>query len=164
MNFTILLLLGLFVVSRLYKSSSSLSEVETSLDGHSKDVPVKSAQVNKPIVLPYLLEDQFEFLEPSDSFFRQKHNVLRTKVDWHNFTQIDWENTRKGPGEGGKAFKLTKTEDINLNNELNKVNGYWARASDLISKNYIHFVIKYTKKIKKSFDVNFLYFQALIDQ
>jgi hypothetical protein len=50
-------------------------------------------------------------------------------------THIAIEKERKGPGEQGKAFRLTDPEDIRKNNELNSVNGYWAVASDLISVN-----------------------------
>lgn len=89
----------------------------------------------RPIVLPLIPADEFQYIEPSNSFFKQKHNALRTKVDWHNYTLIDIEKHRKGPGEQGRAFKLSKPEDIKRNNELNRVNGYWAVASDIISVN-----------------------------
>lgn len=117
---------GLFVITQLYKHSTSYDAFERKTEQHFDD---------KPIVLPLISADEFHYVEPSDSFFKQKHNVLQTKVDWHNYTLIDMENHRKGPGEQGKAFKLTDPDDIKRNNELNKVNGYWAVASDIISVN-----------------------------
>lgn len=117
---------GLFVISQLYKHSTP-----------SNDVYEKKTEQfeRKPVVLPLISSDEYYYVEPSDSFFKQKHNVLQTKVDWHNYTLIDIENHRKGPGEQGKAFKLTNPDDVKRNKELNKVNGYWAVASDIISVN-----------------------------
>lgn len=113
---------GLFVISQLYKHSTP------------DDVLERKTEL-RPVVLPLISSDEFHYVEPSYSFFKQKHNVLQTKVDWHNHTLIDIENHRRGPGEQGKAFKLTDPEDIKRNNVLNKVNGYWAVASDIISVN-----------------------------
>lgn len=132
MNFAIVGLFGLFVISQLYKHSSSSSNDENLPALHESKT---ESQVHKPIVLPFIVEDEFYYVEPSNSFFKQKHNVLQTKIDWHNYTFIEMEKKRRGPGEQGKAFKLTDPEDIQRNNELNRVNGYWAVASDLISPN-----------------------------
>lgn len=137
MNFAIVLVFGLFVVSQLYKNVKFTSKDEKE-KVHQERNPVEAHHEmfkSHQIVLPFLLEDQFNYIEQSDSFFKQKHNVLQKRIDWHNYTHIDIEKKRKGPGEGGKAFKLTNSEDIRRNNELNKVNGYWAVASDLISPN-----------------------------
>jgi hypothetical protein len=131
-NFAIVGLFGLFVISQLYKHSSTSSSDEN-LPALSESKT--ESRVHKPIVLPFLVEDDYNYVEPSNSFFKQKHNVLQTKIDWHNHTFIAMERKRKGPGEQGKAFKLTDPEDIRRNNELNRVNGYWAVASDLISPN-----------------------------
>lgn len=117
---------GLFVISQLYKHSTSLDAFERKTDEHYEP---------KPVVLPLISADEFHYVEPKNSFFKQKHNVLQTKVDWHNYTLIDIEKHRKGPGEQGKAFKLSDPDDIKRNKELNKINGYWAVASDIISLN-----------------------------
>lgn len=116
---------GLFLITQLYKHSTS----EPTLEGKTDRFE------HKPIVLPLISADEFHYVEPSNSFFKQKHNVLQTRVDWHNHTHIALEKRRKGPGEQGKAFKLTDPEDIKKNNKLNKVNGYYAVASDIISVN-----------------------------
>lgn len=123
-NFTAVALFGLFVITQLYKHSTSDGIFES-----------KTEQVyqRKPIVLS--LVNEFHYVEPENSFFKQKHNVLQTKVDWHNYTLINSEKKRKGPGEQGKAFKLTKKADILKNSKLNVVNGYSAVASDIISVN-----------------------------
>lgn len=89
--------------------------------------------------------------------------MLRKKIDWHNYTLIEIENKRKGPGENGKAFKLTKPEDIQQNNILNKVNGYWARASDIISK-FIFQDFFSKAAIILSNNIFNLFFKASIDQ
>lgn len=129
-NFIIVALCGLFLITQLYKHSSIPNDrndiIERKTDTHFE---------SKPIVLPLISSDQFHYVEPSNSFFKQKHNVLQTKVDWHNYTHIEMEKRRKGPGEQGKSFKLTDPEDIKKNDKLNKVNGYWAVASDIISVN-----------------------------
>lgn len=123
-NFTAVALFGLFVITQLYKHSTSdgIFERKTELMFE-----------RKPIVLS--LVNEFHYVEPANSFFKQKHNVLQTKVDWHNYTLINLEKQRKGPGEHGKAFKLNKKADIIKNNKLNAVNGYYAVASDIISVN-----------------------------
>lgn len=95
----------------------------------------KKKNVLRPVVLPLIGEDEFTYNEPYDSFFKQKHNVLRKRIDWHNYDHIKAEKERAGPGEQGKSFKLTDAHDIELNNQLLRLNGYWARASDIISVN-----------------------------
>lgn len=131
LNFTIVAVCGLFLITQLYKHSMSSSEVNDVAAYERKTELIKQ----RPIVLPLISADEFQYIEPSNSFFKQKHNVLRTKVDWHNYTLIDIEKHRKGPGEQGRAFKLSNPADIKRNNELNRVNGYWAAASDIISVN-----------------------------
>jgi len=111
---------------------------------HEEDHPIANQLVQKkakartekrPIVLPLIAEDEFNYVEPYDSFFKQKHNILQKRKDWHDFEHIQQEKDRTGPGEHGKAFKLTDPHDIELNTQLLKVNGYYARASDIISVN-----------------------------
>lgn len=120
-------LCGLFLITQLYKHSGSQSE--------NFESKTEALFQPRPIVLPVLSAAEFHYVEPANSFFKQKHNVLQTKVDWHNWTHIAEEKSRKGPGEQGKAFRLSDPNDIARNNELNRVNGYWAVASDIISVN-----------------------------
>lgn len=106
---------------------------------HEEELPVANAIrqtfEKRPIVLPYIKEDEFEYSEPYSSFFKQKHNVLMQKIDWHDHEAIAADKAKQGPGEQGKSFKLTDPQDIEINNQLLKVNGYYARASDIISVN-----------------------------
>ncbi len=127
----------------MYKNSinSTSSRTEDQKEDHEES-PRANAIVQhekkvekRPVVLPYIKEEDFEYEEPWESFFKQKHNVLMKKVDWHDQKHIAAEKARRGPGEQGKAFKLTDPNDLAINNQLLRVNGYWARASDIISVN-----------------------------
>lgn len=134
-NFIIVAFIFFLLVSQVYKHSASSASSRTE---NSEALPPANAIVQEkriPIVLPYLKEEDFEYVEPSNSFFKQKHNVLMKRVDWHNSSLDAAEKARQGPGEQGKAFKLTDSNDIAINNQLLRVNGYWARASDIISVN-----------------------------
>lgn len=57
------------------------------------------------------------------------------KKDWHDWAFIEYEKTRKGPGEQGEPYELTDEADIKLNKELFKVEGLYALVSDKISVN-----------------------------
>uniref|UniRef100_T1JNW7 Polypeptide N-acetylgalactosaminyltransferase n=1 Tax=Strigamia maritima TaxID=126957 RepID=T1JNW7_STRMM len=57
-----------------------------------------------------------------------------SKIDWHNYTLIEEELQRIGPGEQGAAFILSPEED-KLKQPLYKVNGFNAFASDKIALN-----------------------------
>lgn len=135
-------LIFLLLVSQVYKHSVNSTSSRTEEKSNPEELPLANAIVQerksekRPIILPYLKEEDFEYVEPWDSFFRQKHNVLMKKIDWHNHEHIAAEKARQGPGEQGKAFKLTDPNDININNQLLRVNGYWARASDISMINY----------------------------
>jgi hypothetical protein len=133
-------LICLFLISQVYKHSSPSSSSARSSSEHLDELlplanAIKIEKQKRPIVLPYVLEDEFEYSEPGNSFFKQKHNVRMLKIDWHDHEKIKMEKAKVGPGEQGKAFKLTKPEDIEINNQLLRVNGYYARASDIISVN-----------------------------
>ncbi|XP_055936162.1 putative polypeptide N-acetylgalactosaminyltransferase 10 [Argiope bruennichi] len=56
------------------------------------------------------------------------------KIDWHNYTQINIEKNRKGPGEQGIAFYLPPGTE-KRKDELYKVNGFNGFASDYIAIN-----------------------------
>lgn len=114
-NFIIVALCGLFVISQLYKHSTS--EVPNAEAFAQKTEIFES----RPVVLQMTPVSEFHYVEPSNSFFRQKHNVLRTKVDWHNWTHIEYEKSRKGPGEQGERFALTDPNDIRRNQDLLRV-------------------------------------------
>ena len=132
----------LFLISQVYKhsTSSSSSRIETAKSNEGvEQLPlaneIRQEQEKKPIVLPFLKEEDFEYSEPYSSFFKQKHNVLMSKIDWHDHEQMAADKAKVGPGEQGKAFKLTDPKDIEINTQLLRVNGYYARASDIISVN-----------------------------
>lgn len=54
------------------------------------------------------------------------------KIDWHNYKQIAADDARVGPGEQGAGVVLNAEEE-KLKDELYKVNGFNAFASDKIS-------------------------------
>lgn len=127
---------GLFLITQLYKHSAAQNSIGGSSGASFEKLEGKTETFERrPVVLPVQSIDNFQYVEPSNSFFKQKHNVLRTKVDWHNHTAIDAEKRRRGPGEQGKKFVLEDPDDIRRNKELLKVNGYYAVASDIISPN-----------------------------
>lgn len=69
------------------------------------------------------------------SFFGGKlKNVQGKKVDWHDYTLIKEEESRKGVGEQGKAEKLKET-DKNAEDKLFHENGFNALLSDKIGLN-----------------------------
>jgi len=53
-------------------------------------------------------------------------------VDWHNWTQIQFERERVGPGEQGKALTIPKEAADEVQN-LFRSNGFSGYASDMIS-------------------------------
>lgn len=134
-NFVIVAICGLFLITQLYKHSSSQNSVASSGAASEKLEGKTEHFERRPVVLPVQSIGEFQYVEPSNSFFKQKHNVLRTKVDWHNHTAIEADKKRRGPGEQGKKFVLTDPDDIKRNNKLLRVNGYFAVASDIISPN-----------------------------
>ncbi|XP_041358145.1 putative polypeptide N-acetylgalactosaminyltransferase 10 [Gigantopelta aegis] len=69
-------------------------------------------------------KDQHEIPEISDTELK--------KIDWHNYKLIEEERSRTGPGEQGSALILG-AEDEKHKDELYKVNGFNAFASDKIS-------------------------------
>ncbi|KAH3836544.1 hypothetical protein DPMN_109916 [Dreissena polymorpha] len=54
------------------------------------------------------------------------------KVDWHDHKQIAADEARVGPGEQGAAVILSPEEE-SKKDDLYKVNGFNAFASDMIS-------------------------------
>lgn len=96
---------------------------------------IKVRQNVGPIVLPLMSPEDFHYVEPRDSFFKQRRNKLGLKVDWHNRTLIQLEKRRHGPGEHGLAYTLEDSEDIERNNVLKKDTGYFSVVSDKISVN-----------------------------
>lgn len=65
---------------------------------------------------------------------KHKISTNNEKVDWHNYTQITIEKSRKGPGEQGTAFYLPPGTE-KRKDELYKVNGFNGLASDYIAIN-----------------------------
>lgn len=60
------------------------------------------------------------------------HFEKEEKIDWHNYTAIALELQRTGPGEQGTAVILSAEEE-HKKDELYKVNGFNAFASDKIA-------------------------------
>ncbi|XP_060800653.1 N-acetylgalactosaminyltransferase 6 isoform X2 [Amyelois transitella] len=56
------------------------------------------------------------------------------KIDWHNYTQINHERSRKGIGEQGRPAYLSG-EDADLEKRLYQVNGFNGALSDKIPLN-----------------------------
>ncbi|CRK97119.1 CLUMA_CG010516, isoform A, partial [Clunio marinus] len=54
------------------------------------------------------------------------------KKDWHDWKFIEYEASRTGPGENGKAFFLTDPEDIKKNEKIFEVEGLNGLVSDMI--------------------------------
>ena len=57
------------------------------------------------------------------------------RKDWHDYEFMKYEAAREGPGEQGVPYALTDPKDIQLNEELFKIEGLYAIVSDKISVN-----------------------------
>lgn len=57
------------------------------------------------------------------------------KKDWHDWNFIEYEKTRKGPGEHGEPFFLTDARDIELNQKLLEEFGLCTVVNDKVSVN-----------------------------
>lgn len=57
------------------------------------------------------------------------------RMDWHDLKFIEYEKSRKGPGEQGEAFQLEDLQDISFNKKLFKDHGIYVLVSDKISPN-----------------------------
>lgn len=58
-----------------------------------------------------------------------------SKIDWHNKVLLKQEEGRKGPGEHGMAYRLPADHDQSKKDQLYRVNGFNALASDFIAMN-----------------------------
>ncbi|CAO1392457.1 unnamed protein product, partial [Diamesa tonsa] len=56
-------------------------------------------------------------------------------MDWHDYEFMNYEASRRGPGENGTAVFLTDPSEIELDNELYKIEGLSVVVSDKISVN-----------------------------
>ena len=56
-------------------------------------------------------------------------------IDWHDYEFINYEASRRGPGENGTAVFLTDPAEIELDIELYKIEGLSVVVSDKISVN-----------------------------
>jgi len=80
---------------------------------------------------PMAIEKPFIYIDPINSYYRFKHS--NEKKDWHDYTTMEMESERKGPGEQGEAVLLEKDEE-ELSRKIfeeNKHNGY---VSDKIAR------------------------------
>ena len=57
------------------------------------------------------------------------------KLDYHNYEFMEYEASRIGPGEQGKAYVLKDESDIEKNKEIFQNFGFYGIASDHISVN-----------------------------
>lgn len=55
--------------------------------------------------------------------------------DWHDYEFINYETSRRGPGENGTAVFLTDPREIELDRELYKIEGLSVVVCDKISVN-----------------------------
>lgn len=53
--------------------------------------------------------------------------------DWHDYGFMDYEASRRGPGENGTAVVLTDMEEIKISDTLREVEGLNVYVSDKIS-------------------------------
>ncbi|XP_022250977.1 putative polypeptide N-acetylgalactosaminyltransferase 10 [Limulus polyphemus] len=107
---TLVLLLGTFVLKTLLLSHPLASPDGEILSGGS--------------IMP----------RPPGDLKRTKKENNPLKIDWHNYTQIAEDDTRKGPGEQGIAFYLPPGME-QQKDQLYKVNGFNALVSDYIALN-----------------------------
>jgi len=57
------------------------------------------------------------------------------RKDWHDYEFINYEATRRGPGEQGEPHELTDPVDITRNEEILDKEGLYGVVSDQISVN-----------------------------
>lgn len=57
------------------------------------------------------------------------------RKDWHDYKFIEFEKSRKGPGEQGEAFVLEDPQEISFNKKLFEEHGLYVLVSDKISVN-----------------------------
>lgn len=84
---------------------------------------------------PLRIKQNFIYIEPLLSFFRRARNVENIKIDWHDYTFIDYEAKRVGPGEQGRGVREIAPEEEELSQRLFDENGYNGLVSDKISVN-----------------------------
>lgn len=83
---------------------------------------------------PLSITKSYIYIEPSDSFYLQSHNVFHEKIDWHNYELIQKDKMRLGPGEQGLPLFVEKGDE-GRNKELFDENGYYGLISDKIALN-----------------------------
>ncbi|CAO1318883.1 unnamed protein product [Diamesa serratosioi] len=83
---------------------------------------------------PLSITKSYIYIEPSNSFYLQKHNLFGAKKDWHNYEFIEMEKMRVGPGEQGHPTYVDAGEE-GKNKELFDENGYYGLISDKIALN-----------------------------
>ncbi|XP_074650053.1 putative polypeptide N-acetylgalactosaminyltransferase 10 isoform X2 [Tubulanus polymorphus] len=78
--------------------------------------------------------NRIQVTAPPGAIIGSDSNLPLKKIDWHDYGAISNELKRKGPGEQGMGVHLDAS-DNDKKNELYKVNGFNALASDKISLN-----------------------------
>ncbi|CRK91590.1 CLUMA_CG005244, isoform A [Clunio marinus] len=80
---------------------------------------------------PLAIEKPFIFIEPITSYYRFQHNS-GTK-DWHDYSTIEMESQRMGPGEQGQPVYVTKDEE-ELSRKIFEENKHNGLVSDKIAR------------------------------
>ncbi|CRK91593.1 CLUMA_CG005247, isoform A, partial [Clunio marinus] len=80
---------------------------------------------------PMAIEKPFIFIEPITSYYRFQHNS-ETK-DWHDYSTIEMESQRMGPGEQGQPVYVTKDEE-ELSRKIFEENKHNGLVSDKIAR------------------------------
>lgn len=57
------------------------------------------------------------------------------RKDWHDYEFMKYEASRQGPGEQGKGVKLTDPKEIELDRQLERIEGIHVVVSDKIPAN-----------------------------
>lgn len=81
---------------------------------------------------PLEIEKQYIYIEPLTSYYRFTHNHLDRK-DWHNYSFIEFEKTRTGPGENGTPVILQPDEE-ELAKKIFEENKHNGLVSDKIAR------------------------------
>ena len=91
------------------------------------DSPLHVDNAEKPEVIPRLPGNNVGIEN-----IQEDSRPLSGLLDWHNWTHIQLERERVGPGEQGKALNIPK-EESDQHQDLFRSNGFSGYASDLIS-------------------------------
>lgn len=92
-------------------------------------------QIRQYMSESFLYKEALEKLQKKVSMPRYTFATSYERKDYHDYVFMEYEAKREGPGEGGRKYVLTEPTDILRNQELEKIFGFSAVASDHISVN-----------------------------